>query len=158
MQIQMVNITYYKIKSLDDLKYLLTDRLSYWNGWWQIDENDTIININTGELIGSYQPWYYGEPNGRLLENCMVSWPQRNAWNDVNCIKKFYAFCEFDGYPNLSLRGEGKVLNFTFVKINFTFVKIYFSPPKAYVQNQDLMTDSVGMKNLKTGDMLLEAS
>ena len=60
-----------------------------------------------------YHPWYVGEPNGLDFENCAVSWPRRNSWNDAVCNEDFCGFCQFDEAPVFTLRGKNMFINAT---------------------------------------------
>ena len=75
-------------------------------------EEGTIVDINTGEEVGSYHPWHIGEPNGGSLENCAGTWVHRKTWVDLPCSFEFYAFgfCEFVGYPTFNLRGKEEAI------------------------------------------------
>ena len=50
-------------------------------------------------------PWYAGEPNGGVLENCAVVWANREAWNDFMCFEGAQTFCNIQPRPTLILRG-----------------------------------------------------
>ena len=78
---------------------------SYWAGFWDVNQEGHFESVNDGAAIGSHQPWYSGEPNGGKVENCLVVWPNRGLWNDVDCGKRFSTFCDFEEAPYLQIRG-----------------------------------------------------
>jgi hypothetical protein len=81
----------------------------YWGGWWDVNEEGNFTNVNTGMLLPKEvgdTKWYLGEPNGDTLENCVIVYPDRNAWNDDSCSKKLCGFCEWERAPDLQIRGE----------------------------------------------------
>ena len=64
-------------------------------------------NYNTGQILNTkmWWPWYAGEPNGGVLENCAVVWANRDAWNDFMCFEGAQTFCNIQPRPTLILRG-----------------------------------------------------
>ncbi len=63
--------------------------------------------MNTGEALAkdAFQPWYMGEPNGKNMENCGITWATRDTWNDQACETKMCGFCELEKAPDVVLRG-----------------------------------------------------
>ena len=63
---------------------------------------------NHGENLtaSDYQPWYLGEPNGKDVENCGMSWSNFNAWNDAPCENEVCGFCYLERAPVFTLRGR----------------------------------------------------
>ena len=73
---------------------ILADR--FWAGWDDIEQEGFFANTLSGEVLQKekgFWPFYPGEPNGELLENCATVWTTRNAWNDLTCSERSYAFC-----------------------------------------------------------------
>ena len=81
---------------------------SYWAGWWDTPSEGTFSDANTGVPLTKdmYQPWYLGEPNGDTLENCVIVWSPKDAWNDDGCNKEFCGFCELERAPDVQIRGS----------------------------------------------------
>ena len=52
-----------------------------------------------------FAPWYFGEPNGDRIENCVAVWPHRLAFNDKACARDAQTFCHFEAAPYLQIRG-----------------------------------------------------
>ncbi len=88
--------------TLGSLEYL-----RYWNGYWDQNTEGTFVNVNNGQptAASGYENWYVGEPNGLSDENCAVTWPMRNAWNDEGCAESNCGFCQLNFTPDFSLRG-----------------------------------------------------
>ena len=79
--------------------------MSFWGGYYDEPTEGVFENVNTGELLGDFQPWYFGEPNGNTIENCQTVWPYRDAWNDLSCSDPAPFFCEFEVAPYFQMRG-----------------------------------------------------
>ena len=81
-------------------------------------------DVNTGQPLGEYQPWWYGkgecldllthkqpftfssgEPNGLTLETCTEVWTSRAMWNDIRCHDLACGLCIVDKAPNIVMRG-----------------------------------------------------
>ena len=80
----------------------------FYAGWWDVPQEGTFSNANDPSDVlvpSSFKPWYLGEPNGDTLENCVVVWPIRNAWNDVECNFPTCSFCELERAPDIQIRG-----------------------------------------------------
>ncbi len=77
----------------------------FWNGWWDQPQEGTFTNVNTGEALDGFQPWYLGEPNGKNMENCGIVWVTKNMWNDQGCEFKMCGFCELEKAPDIVIRG-----------------------------------------------------
>lgn len=80
-----------------------------WGGWSDEPQEGFFSNVNTGVILrkeDGFWPFYPGEPNGELLENCVVVWTAHNAWNDAGCSEEAYSFCHIPTRPNFQLRGE----------------------------------------------------
>ena len=54
-----------------------------------------------------------GEPNGNRLENCVVLWPHKKGWNDVDCNSKAIGFCDIQPRPRFLMRGKKELRNFS---------------------------------------------
>ncbi len=52
-----------------------------------------------------FSPFYPGEPNGGTLENCIMIWMARDAWNDLNCGSSIMGFCHVQRKPVFKIRG-----------------------------------------------------
>ena len=52
-----------------------------------------------------------GEPNGDRLENCVVLWPHKKGWNDVDCDSKAIGFCDIQPRPRFLMRGKKEFMN-----------------------------------------------
>ena len=81
----------------------------FWAGWNDNKYEGNFANSLTGKVLrkeDGYWPWYPGEPNGGVLENCAVVWPIRNGWNDYMCFQKAYGYCKIQPRPILIIRGE----------------------------------------------------
>lgn len=80
----------------------------FFAGWWDEPKEGVFSNANNNSIKLTpdlFQPWYYGEPNGDVLENCVVVWPARDLWNDFNCNVEICSFCELEKSPDLQMRG-----------------------------------------------------
>lgn len=84
----------------------------FWAGWWDQKNEGLFVDVNTGEVLkpSDYQPWFYGEPNGDTVENCVVVWTMRQSWNDLSCDKTAWHFCHFERSPYFQLRGTRSIL------------------------------------------------
>ena len=93
-----------------NLSCLCLALVGYWSGYWDELEEGNFTNMNNGTPMGDNQDWFYGEPNGGLVENCVNIWPNRDGlWNDDDCSRLAYsAFCEFSEAPYLQIRGKGE--------------------------------------------------
>jgi len=68
-----------KVKSRDAIHVCLAIAFDvrYWNGWWDEPKEGTFTDVNNGQALGDFQPWYLGEPNGKHRENCGIVWVNR---------------------------------------------------------------------------------
>ena len=81
----------------------------FWAGWNDHKDEGTFAHALTGKELkkeDGYWPWYPGEPNGGVLENCAVVWAIRDGWNDFMCFEKAFGYCLIQPRPNLILRGR----------------------------------------------------
>ena len=81
----------------------------FWAGWNDRKDEGKFAHALTGKELkreDGYWPWYPGEPNGGVLENCAVVWVNRDAWNDYMCFEKAFGYCLIQPRPNLILRGR----------------------------------------------------
>lgn len=81
---------------INNLSLQLTILDRFWAGWDDIEQEGFFANTHTGEVLqkrNGFWPFYPGEPNGELLENCAMVWTTRNAWNDLICTERMYTFC-----------------------------------------------------------------
>ena len=84
----------------------------FWAGWNDLKVEGTYKNALSGKELmeeDGYWPWYPGEPNGGVLENCAVVWPIRNGWNDYMCFQEAYGYCKVRPRPILIMRGESEM-------------------------------------------------
>ena len=80
----------------------------YWGGYWDEYLEGSFVNMNNGTPLGDHHNWFYGEPNGGRLENCVSIWPTRDGlWLDYQCARpNFSTFCEFEEAPYFQIRGK----------------------------------------------------
>ena len=80
---------------------------SFWAGWDDEENDGTFADANTGEPLTSemFKPFYPGEPNGGTLENCVMVWALRDAWNDLSCDRYLTGFCHVHRKPRFKIRG-----------------------------------------------------
>ena len=84
----------------------------FWAGWNDLKDEGTFANALSGKELkeeDGFWPWYPGEPNGGILENCAVVWPIRNGWNDYMCFQEAYGYCKILPRPILIMRGESEL-------------------------------------------------
>ena len=80
----------------------------FWAGWNDHKDEGTFAHALSGKELrkeDGYWPWYPGEPNGGVLENCAVVWAIRDGWNDFMCFEKAFGYCLIQPRPTLILRG-----------------------------------------------------
>ena len=87
---------------------LLSPTAMFWAGWNDNSNEGNFINYLDGKVLrkeDGFWPWYPGEPNGGVLENCAAVWPSRDAWFDYMCFEKAQGFCKIQPRPRLIMRG-----------------------------------------------------
>ncbi len=85
----------------------MINEFSLWSGYWDAPREGVFSDVNTGRPLsaGDYQPWWPGEPNGGIIENCAVVWAFRDMWNDYTCDIELCGFCELEEVPVFQIRG-----------------------------------------------------
>ncbi|KAL4226715.1 hypothetical protein ACF0H5_014695 [Mactra antiquata] len=69
-----------------------TDRV--WLGASDL-ENDGVWKWQTSKQPITFQKWNKGEPNGRMVENCLHFYKVLGTWNDLPCDRNLNYICEF---------------------------------------------------------------
>ena len=46
------------------------DLTTFWAGYWDPDLSGYMRDVNTGEPLGDYQPWWYGEQTEQSIYVC----------------------------------------------------------------------------------------
>ena len=81
----------------------------YWLSWNDIGDEGNFESSIGKKVFLNDQPfsnWAKGEPNGRMVENCVTS-TDDNRWNDNNCNAEFVnAVCKVQSTPFFTLRGK----------------------------------------------------
>jgi hypothetical protein len=81
-----------------------------WTGWTDEGNEGNFYDPNDPQVFladNEFQPWYMGEPNGDVRENCMLSWITADAkWIDLACRWEICSFCELERSPNVQIRGK----------------------------------------------------
>ncbi|XP_078585736.1 uncharacterized protein LOC144867557 [Branchiostoma floridae x Branchiostoma japonicum] len=122
-------------KFLIYLKNQVDRNTGFWLGFDDLDREGDWRYINEMSLrVGTFQPWYPGEPNNlNNDEDCgmMFQEAKHNQWNDSKCSKKFKFICQIylrapiakqtshaqihrhlpakKGLPSSAVRGKGQV-------------------------------------------------
>ncbi len=83
---------------------MFTGRL--YTGWWDTYNEGQFVDVNTGMTnLSNFSPWYPGEPNGDLKENCLEVFKSNGLWNDVGCERGRCALCNISTTPSFVMRG-----------------------------------------------------
>ena len=80
----------------------------FWAGFNDIENEGNFTNYLNSVVLrkeDGFWPWYPGEPNGGVLENCAAVWPSRDSWFDYMCFEKAQGFCYIQPRPRLIMRG-----------------------------------------------------
>ena len=86
-----------------------------WNGWtdkWPIKEGQWTSVINESEILSNnfYEPWYFGEPNGGIKQNC-GNIDKGGRWGDISCFNKYCTICNAPTYQKFIMRGNNSYSN-----------------------------------------------
>ena len=85
----------------------------------ETEGNFLSIGIKARLRESDFQPWNFGEPNGKTLETCVSIWADKDNWNDLSCKDRVPYFCEVESVPYFTLRGMCLLLRLEHYYFNF---------------------------------------
>ena len=90
-----------------DFLYLISTLELAWTGWWDEEKEGEIVSIPSSQPLSKqpFAPWYNGEPNGDIFQNC-VALGKDGQWYDVSCADKFCDACQIQTVPTFVMKGR----------------------------------------------------
>ena len=86
---------------------IFSDNGWFYAGWWDEPKEGIFTEPETNNTLLEtlLQPWYLGEPNGDIQENCAAVSTKHKSWKDISCSTKLCSFCELKNSPSFQIRG-----------------------------------------------------